>query len=81
MNDEELLAEYSRRHARILVPLATSLTSLLEQRVDSIKRIDRVSARAKNPARFLIKATKEKKVSANTPILSVKYRTKSPPEL
>lgn len=60
MNDEELLAEYSRRHARILVPLATSLTSLLEQRVDSIKRIDRVSARAKDPARFLIKATKEK---------------------
>ncbi|QOK95968.1 hypothetical protein HF909_05695 [Ralstonia pseudosolanacearum] len=59
MNDQELLAEYSRRHARILLPLAAGLTSLLEQRVDGIKRIDRISARAKDPARFLVKATKE----------------------
>lgn len=60
MSDEELLVEYSRRHARILVPLAASLASLLEKRVDGINRIDRVSARAKAPARFLVKATKEK---------------------
>ncbi|AOJ81513.1 hypothetical protein WS86_13450 [Burkholderia savannae] len=59
MNDEELFAAYSRRYASILVPLAAGLTSFLERRIDGIEHIDRVSARAKDPARFLAKAIKE----------------------
>ncbi|WP_080404110.1 GTP pyrophosphokinase family protein [Burkholderia ubonensis] len=59
MSDEELFAEYSCRHANILCPLATGLTSFLNQRIDGIEHIDRVSARAKDPVRFLAKAVKE----------------------
>ena len=60
MNDKELLAEYARRHTRTLVPLAVGLTSYLEKRLDGLQRIDRISARAKDPARFLAKANREK---------------------
>lgn len=59
MSDDELLAEYSRRHTHTLVHLATKLTSFLQERVDGIKHIDRISARAKDPTRFIAKAKKE----------------------
>lgn len=60
MSDEELLAEYSRRHALILAPMAKQLVSHLQERLDGIQRIDRISARAKSPERFLAKAMKDR---------------------
>jgi ppGpp synthetase/RelA/SpoT-type nucleotidyltranferase len=39
--------------------MAIDLTSLLESRLSGIHRIDRISARAKDPKSFLVKATKE----------------------
>lgn len=58
MTPEELLAEYTDRHDRILAPLAEALTGHLEGNLRGIARIDRISARAKNPPRFVAKATK-----------------------
>lgn len=60
MSEEELLAKYSNRHKNILVPLADKLQLFLTERTKGIKRIDRVSARAKDPMRFVSKAIKEK---------------------
>lgn len=60
MTDQELLKEYSRRHADVLKPLAEGLAAHLQARLDGIQRIDRISARAKSPDRFLAKAMKEK---------------------
>lgn len=59
MTDAELLAEYSRRHETTLKPLARGLALHLIDRLVGVMRIDRVSARAKDPQRFLAKATKE----------------------
>ncbi|MFT3813338.1 MAG: RelA/SpoT domain-containing protein [Acidovorax sp.] len=59
MTDAELLAEYARRHEVALKPLAEGLARHLTDRLAGVKRIDRVSARAKDPERFLAKATKE----------------------
>jgi len=60
VTDEQLLAEYTRRRAAVLAPLAEGLARHLSDRLDGVKRIDRISARAKDPQRFLAKATKEK---------------------
>lgn len=59
MTDAELLAEYARRHEVALKPLAEGLARHLIDRLVGVKRIDRVSARAKDPERFLAKATKK----------------------
>lgn len=59
MTDAELLVEYARRHEAALKPLADGLARHLTDRLAGVKRIDRVSARAKDPERFLAKATKE----------------------
>lgn len=58
MTDEELLAEYRARHATTLVPLAGKLQAYIIEQLAGMPRIDRVSARAKNPERFLGKARK-----------------------
>jgi len=58
MTDEELLAEYIARHAAVLVPLATRLQAYVHDVLIGMPRIDRVSARAKSPARFISKAKK-----------------------
>ena len=58
MTDEELRAEYERRHRDILQPLAARLTDQLAVDVRGLPRIDRISARAKSADRFLGKATK-----------------------
>jgi putative GTP pyrophosphokinase len=60
MTDQELLAEYTRRRAAVLAPLAEGLAKHLDERLAGVQRIDRISARAKDPERFLAKATKEK---------------------
>ena len=60
MTDQELLAEYTRRRAAVLAPLAEGLGKHITERLAGVKRIDRISARAKGPDRFLAKATKEK---------------------
>lgn len=59
MTDEELSIEYRRRHAQILVPLTERLQPMLADVVAGLPRIDRVSARAKSPDRFLAKAIKQ----------------------
>lgn len=59
MTDVELLAEYSRRREAVLMPLADGLARHLTDRLKDVHRIDRISARAKSPGRFVAKATKE----------------------
>ena len=58
MTDDELLAEYKTRHAISLRSLAARLTDHLVSSLAGMPRIDRVSARAKTPQRFLGKAQK-----------------------
>lgn len=60
MTEEELLTEYRSRYAAILVPLANKLQSFIYEALTDIPRIDRVSARAKSPTRFLGKALKHR---------------------
>ena len=60
MNNQQLHTEYSRRYQEILMPLAKELACHLENRLEGIHRIDRISARAKSPDRFVAKALKEK---------------------
>lgn len=58
MSSEALLAEYKDRHTRLLVPLAARVADHLQDHLRGIERIDRISARAKSPDRFLQKALK-----------------------
>ncbi len=58
MNRDDLLAEYTRRYEAILKPLAAGLTIQLQGHLDGVPRIDRISARAKSPSRFVDKAMK-----------------------
>jgi putative GTP pyrophosphokinase len=58
MTDEELLTEYRARHTATLVPLASKLQAHILEMLAGMQRIDRVSARAKNPERFVGKAKK-----------------------
>ena len=60
MTEGALLAECRARYAAILAPLAGKLHSHLQEAFTGIPRIDRVSARAKNPERFLGKALKRR---------------------
>lgn len=60
MTKDELLSEYSARHGTILAPLASKLQAHIQETLTGIPRIDRVSARAKSPDRFLGKAMKRK---------------------
>jgi len=58
MTSDELLAEYTDRHTKILRPMAMALTAHLEDSLRGIERIDRIVARAKSPSRFVFKAMK-----------------------
>lgn len=60
MNDDALLVEYMARHKKFLQPLATRLAEHLQSNLQGLPRIDRVSARAKSPDRFMGKAKKVK---------------------
>jgi putative GTP pyrophosphokinase len=60
MNQEELRREYESRYEDILRPLAQTLTLQLQDHLRDIEQIDRISARAKNPERFVSKALKDK---------------------
>lgn len=59
MNEIDLIEEYSARHLAILNPIAGKLTALIQDMVFGIPRVDRVTARAKSPDRFLGKANKK----------------------
>lgn len=58
MTDEELFNEYGDRYTSILKPLAERLTAHLQENTSGLPRVDRVTARAKRPDRFLGKAQK-----------------------
>lgn len=58
MTDDELLTEYRARHAAMLAPLASKLQAHIQELLDRMPRIDRVSTRAKSPERFIGKAKK-----------------------
>jgi len=58
MTDAELLAEHRERHSAILAPLAGKLQAHVHELLAGMPRIDRVSARAKSPGRFVGKAKK-----------------------
>lgn len=58
MTAEELLAEYTNRYDQILLPLAAALMTHLQDSLRGIERIDLISARAKSPLRFVVKAMK-----------------------
>lgn len=55
---DTLLAEYQRRHDEVLRPIAAALEVLIRGHLDGVPRIDRVTARAKHPDRFVAKARK-----------------------
>src|ERR1700681_4916405 len=55
----DLNADYDTRYRDVLVPAAAALQRALEEYVRGLPRIDRVSARAKSPARFIEKAQKK----------------------
>lgn len=61
---EELLIEYRARHSAILAPLANKLQAHIQDALAGIPRLDRVSARAKSPERFLGKALKRREDGA-----------------
>lgn len=55
-----LLEDYSHRYDHYLVPISLRLESFFRDRVvGGMPRVDRVSARAKDPARFVAKAEKK----------------------
>lgn len=51
-----LIDEYNALYAKVLVPVAASLSELIADHLCGLPRIDRVSARAKQPERFAEKA-------------------------
>ncbi len=53
---DPLSAEYEILHRSILVPVAEQLSRLISDHLLGIPRIDRVTARAKTPERFMAKA-------------------------
>lgn len=54
----DFMAIYRERYQRVLVPVAERLMVLLEGYLEGAARIDRIAARAKDPARFAAKAAK-----------------------
>jgi putative GTP pyrophosphokinase len=54
----ELLGDYTRRYHSILSPIAGRLEGLIQDHLGKIKRVDRISTRAKSPDRFVAKAAK-----------------------
>ncbi|PRG49687.1 GTP pyrophosphokinase [Burkholderia gladioli] len=73
MIDAELSREYVSRYEEILVPLAHRLSSMLADTVSGLPRVDRVSARAKDPDRFMDKAlkTKDGKRKYENPLIQI----------
>ena len=61
MTPDELRIEYISRHETILKPLAVSLDAQLHDHLTGVDRIDRITARAKSPDRFIAKAQKAHK--------------------
>lgn len=51
--------EYRALFAEVLTPVAVALAPLLKSWLEECPRIDRVSTRAKDPDRFLVKAAKQ----------------------
>lgn len=60
MSEDDLFLEYRARHLAILAPLSNKLQAYIQEALTGIPRIDRVSARAKSPERFLGKALKRR---------------------
>ncbi|WP_440532292.1 GTP pyrophosphokinase [Variovorax sp. YR566] len=58
MTNDEMLMEYKARYAQILEPLAARLVMQLQDHLKGIPRVDRITARAKSPDRFLTKASR-----------------------
>ncbi|WP_278487195.1 GTP pyrophosphokinase [Achromobacter insolitus] len=58
MTEKELHQEYEFRYQAILQPIAERLSAHVLDNLQGIPRIDRVTARAKSPDRFLAKAVK-----------------------
>jgi len=58
MTSEELHKEYEDRYQAILSPLALKLAAQLQDHLQGVPRIDKISVRAKSTDRFLAKAAK-----------------------
>lgn len=56
---DPLLIEYNNRYDRVLKPVATQLENLLLSHLSGSLRVDRVTARAKAPERFMEKALRQ----------------------
>jgi ppGpp synthetase/RelA/SpoT-type nucleotidyltranferase len=54
----QLLADYTARYTSVLKPVAECLERLIKDHIRDAKRVDRISARAKSPERFVSKAFK-----------------------
>lgn len=58
--NEEQIAVFKTRHESHLPRVAASLEAMIRDYLQGISHIDRVSARAKDPERFAVKARKQK---------------------
>ena len=58
MSEDELRKLYQYRYENVLTLIASKLESYIRELIKDYPRIDRVSARAKSPNRFLSKASK-----------------------
>lgn len=58
MTPEELRIEYVSRLKGILAPLASNIENQLKDHLKDTPRIDRITARAKDPDRFIMKSSK-----------------------
>ena len=69
----QLLEDFQVRHRDILVPMARNLEALLADHLRGIPRIDRINARAKDPVRFVAKASKTIKGAPkyDTPLVQI----------
>jgi len=70
----DLLAEYTRRYESILKPIAEQVEAFIKDQMQGQPRIDRISARAKDPERFIKKASavdKQEKSRYDTPLVQI----------
>lgn len=70
----DLLTEYQTKYGQFLVPVASQLERLIINHMRGILRIDRISARAKSPDRFVEKANrlgKDGKPRYSSPLVQI----------
>ena len=53
---DKLLIQYTKLYQEVLVPVSQNLGPLISNHLNDAERVDRITARAKDPMRFIEKA-------------------------